>query len=62
MKSGSLTKEFFCFTTKTGITGITMRTEYGKRRMQENYATGKAGCRRKWGERNGIYKTVRGLK
>jgi len=46
MKSSSLKKEIFCFTTKTGIKGITVRTEYGKS-MQENYATGTAGCRRK---------------
>jgi hypothetical protein len=47
MKSSSLKEEIFGFTTKTGTKGITVRTEYGKRRMQENYAIGKAGSRRK---------------
>jgi len=46
MKSSSLTKEIFCFTTKTGIKGITVRTEYGKS-TQENCARGTEGCRRK---------------
>jgi len=37
MKSSSLKKDFFCFTTKTGIKGIAVRTEYEKRRMQETW-------------------------
>jgi len=47
MKSSSLKEGIFCFTTRTGTKGITVRTEYGKRRMQEYYAVGKAGFRRK---------------
>jgi len=61
MKSSSMTKKIFCFTTETGIKGITVRTEYEKS-MQGNYETETVGCRRKRGERNEMYKTLRGLK